>query len=81
MLLKYLIINSDNMELLSQLGMDGTDGTMDGEETGTQHGEETGTQHGEETGTQHGDGTEPEIEMEMEDIEETDGQQRALVWK
>ena len=54
------------MELLSQLGVDGTDGTMDGEETGTQH----------------GDGKESGIEMEMEDIEETDGrQQRVLVWK
>ena len=65
MLLKYLIINSNNMELLNQLRVEGTDGTMDGEETGTQHGV----------------GTEPEIEIEMEDIEETDGQQRTLVWK
>ena len=41
-----------------------------------------GTMDGEETGTQHGDGTEFGIEMKMEDIEETDGQQqRALVWK
>ena len=45
--------------------MDGTDGTMNGEETGTQH----------------GDITKPGMKMEMEDIEETDGQQRALVWK
>ena len=45
--------------------MDGMDGTMEGEETGTQH----------------DDGTESEIEMDMEDIEETNGQQRALVWK
>ena len=56
MLLKYLIINSNNMELLSHLEVDGTNGTMDGEETGTQH----------------GDGTESGIEMKMEDIEETD---------
>ena len=48
MLLKYLIINSNNMELLSQLEVDGTDGTMDGEENGTKH----------------GDGTESGMEME-----------------
>ena len=46
-------LNSNNMELLNQLGVDGT---------------------------QHGDGIEFGIEMKMEDIEETDGQQqRALV--
>ena len=49
----------------ASLREDGTDGAMDGEETGTQH----------------GDGTESGIEMEMKDIEETDGQQRGLVWK
>ena len=36
---------------------------------------------GEETGIQNGDGEESGIEIEMEDIEETDGQKRALVWK